>query len=127
MPHVLSWFDIPVRHFNRAQIFYETILQVKISPMESCRALPGAVLGIFPHDPQTEIGGALVEAPGDEPSRHGAIVYLNANPDLGLILSRVEAAGGKILMPKTFLKEEAGFIAFIEDSEGNRIGLHSMD
>jgi len=38
------------------------------------------------------------------------------------VLARAEAAGGRILYPKTHAGE-AGFIAEIEDSEGNRMGL----
>jgi hypothetical protein len=38
----------------------------------------------------------------------------------------VEAAGGKIMVPKTQISEEYGYMAVIIDTEGNRIGLHSV-
>jgi predicted enzyme related to lactoylglutathione lyase len=53
------------------------------------------------------------------------LLYLNANPDVGLILNKVEAAGGKIIMPKTEISPDNGFMGVFTDSEGNRIGLHS--
>ena len=40
-------------------------------------------------------------------------------------LGRVEKAGGKILMPKTQISEEYGFMTLLLDTEGNRIALHS--
>jgi hypothetical protein len=40
-------------------------------------------------------------------------------------LSRVEAAGGKIIRSKQDIGDY-GFIALVEDTEGNMIGLHSM-
>ena len=55
----------------------------------------------------------------------GAVIYLNANPDLQLVLNRVEKAGGKILMPKVLIDENTGNMAFILDTEGNKVGLHS--
>ena len=39
-------------------------------------------------------------------------------------LSRVEKAGGKIASPKISIGEY-GWIAFIQDTEENSIGLHS--
>jgi predicted enzyme related to lactoylglutathione lyase len=41
------------------------------------------------------------------------------------ILRRVSANGGRTLMPKTNIGQY-GFIAQYEDTEGNRLALHSM-
>ncbi|HNP53532.1 MAG TPA: hypothetical protein PKK69_02900, partial [Ferruginibacter sp.] len=57
--------------------------------------------------------------------KQGPLVYLNANPDVQLVLNRVEAAGGKIIVPKTEISPEYGFMAVIIDTEGNRVALHS--
>jgi uncharacterized protein len=51
---------------------------------------------------------------------------LNCEPDLQVILNRVENAGGKILEPKTDIGNNLGFWALILDSEGNRVAFHSM-
>ncbi len=72
-----------------------------------------------------KIGRALVKSPDHEPSTKGALIYLNANPDLQLVLDKVEKDRGKILRPKTFIDEETGSMAFIIDSEENIVGLHS--
>jgi predicted enzyme related to lactoylglutathione lyase len=45
---------------------------------------------------------------------------------LGTPLSRVEAAGGSVVMPKTSIGEN-GYMAIFLDTEGNRVALHSMN
>jgi predicted enzyme related to lactoylglutathione lyase len=74
------------------------------------------------------VGGALVDSGGfHKPSAtDGPLIYLNGNPDVQNILDKVEAAGGKIMMPKTEISPEYGNMAVIIDTEGNRIGLHSI-
>jgi hypothetical protein len=54
------------------------------------------------------------------------VIYLNGNPNLQLVLDRIETAGAQITMPKTSIGEN-GFMAFFEDSEGNLVGLHSSE
>lgn len=82
--------------------------------------------GFLPCDMQNGgVGGGIVEGEGFEPSMTGSLVYLNGGDDLSVPLSKVEAAGGKILMPKTSIGEN-GFMAHFSDTEGNRIALHSM-
>jgi len=71
--------------------------------------------------------GALVKGEGYVPSMDGAVVYLNGGKDLSKVLARVNKAGGKVLLEKTFLSEQAGHIAYFKDTEGNKVGLHSMD
>lgn len=71
------------------------------------------------------IGGAIVAGPGSTPSDTGSLLYLNGGKDLNLILEKVEAAGGRIIMPKTLINEEAGYFAIFIDSEGNKLALHS--
>jgi predicted enzyme related to lactoylglutathione lyase len=56
----------------------------------------------------------------------GPLVYLNGNPDLQNVLDKVEAAGGKIMVPKTVISPEYGSMAVFIDTEGNRIALHSV-
>jgi len=53
-------------------------------------------------------------------------VYLNGGADLALMLARVEGAGGSIAVPKTEIGSDFGFFAYFIDTEGNRVGLHSM-
>ena len=55
----------------------------------------------------------------------GPLVYLNAEPDLAIVLGRVERAGGKVTVPKRQISPEHGYMAVFIDSEGNRVALHS--
>ncbi|HVU14000.1 MAG TPA: VOC family protein [Phototrophicaceae bacterium] len=119
MFNAINWFDIPAVNFERAVRFYETILQVTLHQ----EALGGTMNGIFPAD-QAGVNGAVCSGEGYTPSAAGSIVYLNANGRIDDILSRVEAAGGQIIRPKRPIGP-FGYIAWLIDSEGNRIGLHA--
>lgn len=124
MKNAISWFEIPATDIARAQKFYEAILGMTMLKMD----FPQIKMRMFPiDDMQTGIGGAIVDSGGfhKPSSTDGALVYLNGNPDVQLILDRVEAAGGKILVPRTLVGEEYGYMAVIEDTEGNRVGFHS--
>ena len=78
----------------------------------------------FPADMQNGIGGCIIEGDGYEPSINGSLVYLNGGEDLSLVLSKVESAGGSIILSKTLIGSN-GFMAYFTDTEGNKIGLHS--
>ncbi len=120
MQNAINWFDIPAVDFERAVKFYETIFDITLRRAPS----GGTMNGIFPADREHNgVAGAVCHGEGYAPSADGSIVYLNANGQLDTILSRVEAAGGKILRPKTDIGDP-GFMAWIIDSEGNRVGLH---
>ena len=81
---------------------------------------------MFPYENKNQkVGGGLVQSPSHKPSGDGAKVYLNGNPDLSNALSKVEKAGGKVVMPKTKISDEIGHMAFFIDSEGNTVALHS--
>lgn len=84
---------------------------------------------MFPlDDPMNGVGGALVDSGGFHKVSvsEGPLIYLNGNPDVQIILDRVEAAGGKILVPKSTISEDYGDMAVIQDTEGNRIALHNV-
>ena len=86
----------------------------------------GMKMAFFPsEDMNGKVSGGLVEGPMHKPSADGAKIYLNGNPDLSNALSRVEAAGGKVVMPKTKISDEIGNMAYFVDSEGNTVALHS--
>lgn len=122
--NAISWFEIPATDLARAQKFYEEIFGVSLIPMD----LPNIKMRMFPLDDMTGVGGAICDSGGfHQPSATaGPLIYLNGNPDVQYILDKVERAGGKILVPKTEISPEYGFMAVIIDSEGNRVGLHSV-
>jgi uncharacterized protein len=121
MGHALNWFEIPAIDIQRAVRFYSTVLGVKL---EIGPASPGYQMAVIPH--ADGVGGALIQGESYAPSSDGTVVYLACGPDLRPTLGRVEAAGGKILVPRTDIGEN-GFFAFILDTEGNKVGLHSME
>ena len=125
MDNAISWFEIGTSDIERAQQFYETVFGVKLIPHD----LPSIKMRMFPIDNMmTGVGGAIVDSGGfHKPSgTDGPLVYLNANPDVQLVLDKVEEAGGKIHVPKTEISPDFGYMAVMIDSEGNRIGLHSV-
>ncbi|HSZ25117.1 MAG TPA: hypothetical protein VK766_05340 [Cytophagaceae bacterium] len=120
--NALNWFEIPVSDISRATQFYETIFDNQMMPMD----MMGMKMAMFPADGMNgKVGGSLVQSPMHHPSEKGSIVYLNANPDLQLVLDRIEKSDHKILVPKTLINAETGYLAHFIDSEGNVIGLHS--
>ena len=124
MRNTMYWVEIPAKNFERAKKFYETIFDVTMNLV----SIPRGKYATFPLDMEgLGAGGAIVEGDGYEPSGNGAIIYMDRGEDLDTPLSKVEGAGGKIILPKTKngANGEFGFIAHFIDSEGNRIGLHS--
>ena len=123
--NAISWFEIPTTDLDRATKFYETIFGIQLIPMDT----PSIQMRMFPlEDMMTGIGGALVHVKDFyKPSAtDGPLIYLNGNPDVQLVLDKIEAAGGKIAVPKTQISPEYGYMAVFIDTEGNRIALHNV-
>lgn len=114
----ISWFEIPVADFDRAKKFYEEIFQMELFTMD----LGGLQMGLFPN---REVAGAICCGAWYKPATSGSILFLNAEPDLLLVQNRIESAGGKIIQAKKQISPEHGFMALFEDTEGNRLALHS--
>lgn len=125
MDNAISWFEIPATDIERAQKFYETIFGFTMTAID----MPNMKMRMFPlDDPMNGIGGAIVDTGGfHKPSAtDGSLIYLNGNPDLRYVLDKVEAAGGKILVPQMEISPEYGDMGVFIDSEGNRIALHNI-
>jgi len=121
MPNALNWFEIPVNDFGRAKKFYETVLGTTIEP----KPMGPTTMGMLSSDPNA-VGGALVQGGDSAPSENGTMVYLNGGDDLGPMLARVQLAGGRVVVPKTDIGSGFGFYAQFIDTEGNKVGLHSI-
>ena len=120
--NIINWFEISVSDSARAKKFYETIFDIQMMQMD----MMGMTMTFFPAENMSgKVSGALVQGPNHRPSMDGAKIYFNGNPDLSVPLGKVEAAGGKIMMPKTKISDENGYMAFFIDTEGNSVGLHS--
>ncbi len=114
---VLTWFEIPCAQLSRAAAFYEKMTGLTLE-RERFMDVPHAIFT------GTGVRGALVEDSSNAPGPTGQRVFLNAAGELDAWLSRVEAAGGKILLPRTDIGNP-GYIAIIQDTEGNHVGLHA--
>ncbi len=121
MTHLSNWVEIPARDLNRASKFYAGILGEELTPME----LGGNRYALFPSNDRFNCG-ALAQGEGYEPGAQGPLVYLDAGSDIDAKAARVAEGGGTVILPKTYLGPEAGYIVLFLDTEGNRIGLQTM-
>ena len=123
--NAVNWFEIPVTDFARAKRFYEAIFDFEMPEME----MEGVKMGILLYDqPGNGVGGAICQGEWYTPAgNNGTKVYLNGGDDLHTVLNRVERAGGQVIMPKTPIGQDMGYMAFFHDTEGNMVGLHSMN
>ncbi len=117
----VGWFDIYVNDMARAKQFYETVFNVTLVDMPSEWGKQAA----FPFDAQKPfISGALVEQKDHRSTGNNTIVYfetVNCTEEE----QRIEQAGGKILQPKMDIGQ-FGFVSIFQDTEGNTVGLHSL-
>lgn len=119
--NAVNWFELFTADFDRALSFYNTILDCQLTYIDG----PESRMGMFPHAEGAGIGGCISSIGSGKPGPGGTMVYLNVDGDLDGVLSRVEAAGGKVVKGR-FAIPPHGFIGIIEDTEGNVVGLHSM-
>lgn len=122
MKHLINWIEIPVLDMDRAIEFYDRILGGVVFHKLTLGEFHYA---IFPTEDRFN-AGALVKSEFSQPSLGGVAIYLDGGHDLSNILTKVESAGGSIVIEKTYLSPEAGFIGMFVDSEGNKIGLQNM-
>ncbi|HKU44491.1 MAG TPA: VOC family protein [Polyangiales bacterium] len=119
MSNAINWFEIPCTDLSRAITFYEKILEVKLERTD----FNGVPHAIFSGE-RTSVRGALVCDRNNAPSERGSLLYLNVTGKLDACLKRAAEIGAKVLVPRTSIGDP-GFIALLQDSEGNRVGLHS--
>ena len=120
MNSYIAIFEIPAMDISRAVKFYQNILEITLEEHE----FPGMQMGLFPTEDQSNVG-VILKAQDYIPSPNGITIYFNAGNDLQIILDKIEANGGEIIVPKTPHADGVGFFALFHDTEGNRIGLHS--
>lgn len=111
-------FEIPVTDMERAAAFYEAVFGYSLTR----KTVDGYEMAFFPRaDNQPGASGALARGDVYRPSHDGPIIYFDV-PDIDAVLARAIARGGRVLYAKKDIGA-AGFVAEIEDSEGNRIAL----
>ena len=116
----VNWFEIPASDLARAEAFYAAVFGFDLQPL----AMGPAKMARFPMEMERPgAGGALVQSDGYTPSHAGPVVYFPV-ADLDAALGKVGQSGGKTLVPKTDIGPY-GHFAHFEDTEGNRVGLHT--
>ena len=121
MANVINWFELPANDFQRATQFYNQVLNAELQLFNNGQF----DMAFFPTK-DNGVGGCVTYGNGNKPNAEGTLVYLNGGNDLADPLSRVEQAGGTVVMPKTAIGEN-GFMAIFIDTEGNRVAFHSMN
>lgn len=120
MSNPAVYFEIPVTDMHRAMAFYEEVFGFRFEQ----ELFDGIDMAYLPFDAQASgISGALAKGASYVPGIQGVLLYLFTN-DIEQSVARAIAAGAKILYPVTSHDSIRVKVAEIEDSEGNRIGLH---
>lgn len=122
MSNPVVWFEIAATDLERAKKFYSDVFQKEMQYVD----MPDSPMYMMGSSAEGIAGasGALVKSADNIPSTSGTIVYFYCD-DVAVEASRVEAAGGTLIVPKTSLGE-FGFMAMFIDTEGNKVGMHSM-
>jgi len=121
MTNPVFHFEIPVTDMERAVAFYEAVFGYRLTR----KAVDGYDMAFLPRaDGQPGASGALAKGDVYRPSHDGPVIYFDV-PDIDAVLARATARGSQVLYPKKDIGA-AGFVAEIEDSEGNRIALSQV-
>jgi hypothetical protein len=122
MTNPVCYFEIPVMNMDRAVGFYQRVFGFEFDR----QTVDGYEMAMFPRaDDRPGASGALVKGDIYKPSRTGCILYFDVD-DIDEVLRLSQAEGATVLYPKKDIGA-AGFVAEIEDSEGNRIALNAVN
>lgn len=122
--NAVGWFELYVADLGRAKAFYQAVFQ---RPMEDLVTPPGSGMQMCAFTMNAEgtgAAGALVKSPHQGPGSGGTLVYFSC-ADCAVEAARAAAHGGTVYQAKKSIGPY-GFIAIVQDTEGNTIGLHSM-
>ena len=122
--NAINWFEIPAVELDRAFQFYSSVLHGNVR--KGTFGNGDLILFNVPFATGEAVGGSIVVREDLKPTTDGPTIYLNAFGKLSDAVSKVEAAGGKVIVPEMDLGK-FGFSAIIIDSEGNKIGLLSHE
>lgn len=121
MKNPIGWIEIYVQDMDRAKAFYEQVFQIKLDKLEGMEI----EMWTFPmQEDAYGAAGALIKIPKYPSGGNSTVVYFMCD-DCEIEANRAVEAGGKIELPKKSIGEH-GFMALVIDTEGNIIGLHSM-
>lgn len=112
------WFDIPVADLDRAAAFYRGVLGITVDKTQ----FDDFTFCLLQHDQGN--GGCLIHRPGEVAANVGILLYLNVDGRIRDAMRQVSTLGGKVIEP-THAIGAHGYRAVVQDSEGNRVALHS--
>lgn len=113
MPHPVTWFEITGNDSNKLLSFYKSVFDWKV---ESAPMPDGSSYHMVAGE-EGGIGGGISQGPG---GGHVTVYVEVDDPDA--YLKKVEAAGGRTLVPTTDVPDMVTFALFA-DPEGHMIGL----
>jgi predicted enzyme related to lactoylglutathione lyase len=121
MNNPVSWFEIYVQDMGRAKAFYEAVFGIQLTKLEGTEfemwAFPARRDGFG-------APGSLVRIPGYPSGANSVLVYFSCG-DCAVEAEKAVKSGGQIETGKKSVGQY-GNIALVIDTEGNIIGLHSM-
>lgn len=121
MNNPVAWFEIYVNDMHRARDFYQAVFDIQLEKLKGTEFEMWA----FPMQQETYgASGALIKIPEFPSGANSTIVYFSCE-DCAVEAARALRAGGIIEKPKMSIGQY-GFISLVLDTEGNMIGLHSM-
>lgn len=121
MTNPVFHFEIPVTDMDRAVAFYEDVFGHSLTR----ETVDGYDMAFFARSADRPgASGALAKGDVYRPSHDGPVIYFDV-ADIDAVTARAKARGARVLYPKKDIGE-AGFVAEIEDSEGNRIALSQV-
>ena len=126
--NAVCWFEIYVNDMTRAKAFYESVFQKKLTRLDEpdqLKDFPQPEMWAFPMEELPGASGAICKMEGVEAGGNSTLVYFDCE-ECSVEESRVVEAGGEVKVPKMSIGEW-GFISIVQDTEGNMIGLHSME
>jgi predicted enzyme related to lactoylglutathione lyase len=117
----VGWFEIYVQDMGRAKVFYEGVFSVQLAKLDS----PEIEIWAFPMQAERYgAPGALVRMPGFSSGANSVLIYFSCT-DCAVETAKAASSGGKVEKEK-FSIGQYGYISLVIDTEGNMIGLHSM-
>lgn len=119
--NAVGWFEIYVQDMERAKKFYQGVFQVTLEK------LPVSNMEMFAFPmlrDRSGASGALVKMDGVPSGGNSILIYFSC-ADCAVEAAHVATAGGRIYREKMSIGQY-GYIVLAHDTEGNMIGLHSM-
>lgn len=120
----VSWFEMPADDVARASKFYSSVFGWATPPMGND--------GSFALTVAADENGNPVEVGGINGGIHKRAGVSDAGPVINIVvedidskLEKIEAAGGRIIQPRTDIEEFGLSMALFSDTEGNVMGVYN--